>query len=209
MQVLPVEDVVGGGGGVVTPMYGQQQQQQPGHGPSSTGYLPPAGANVGGGGSDGGEAFEALMAALRWQVEYYFSADNLVTDAYLRGLMDPEGFVAVSKIIVFNRVRSMTSDYSLLIEAMRRSSELEIMEQDHTGETRVRTRHSPLHWTREQLPPTKVLLTIPQEHQGLGGVDEEPYDEEPYEEEEEQEHHITFGNVEEVIGQKEPAERQE
>ncbi|CAN0519376.1 unnamed protein product, partial [Ectocarpus sp. 12 AP-2014] len=105
------------------PIYGHQQQ--PGQGPSSTGYLPPAGANVVGGGSDGGEAFEALMAALRWQVEYYFSADNLVTDAYLRGLMDPAGFVAVSKIIVFNRVRSMTSDYSLLIEAMRRSSELE------------------------------------------------------------------------------------
>lgn len=50
-----------------------------------------------------------------------------------------------------------------------------------------------------------MLLTIPQEPEGLGGAEEEPYEEE----EEEQEHHITFGNVEEVIGQEEPAERQE
>lgn len=34
-----------------------------------------------------------------------------------------------SQIIVFNRVRRMTSDLSLLVDAMRRSNELEIMEQ--------------------------------------------------------------------------------
>lgn len=88
LQVVPVEDV---GGGVVSPMYGQQ-----GQGPSSSGGFLPNGTV--GGGSDEGEAFEALMNAIRWQVEYYFSADNLVTDSYLRGLMDPEGFVAVSKV---------------------------------------------------------------------------------------------------------------
>lgn len=69
----------------------------------------------------------------------------------------------------------------------------------------MRTRHSPLHWTREQLlPPSKAPSPIPeeeseQEREPL--VEEESYEEE----EEEEEHHITFGNVAEVIGQDEPA----
>ncbi|CAM9335732.1 unnamed protein product [Scytosiphon promiscuus] len=197
LQVAPVEEAGVGSGGVMSPMYGQQ-----GPGPTSGGGFLPNGAV--GGGSDGGEAFEALMNALRWQVEYYFSADNLVTDSYLRGLMDPEGFVAVSKIIVFNRVRSMTGDPTLLVAAMRRSSELEILEQDHSGETRVRTKHSPLHWTREQLPPAPQEEQHPhqehyeQEEDQVVAVAEEGEEEE--EEEEEEEHHITFGNVAEVIG---------
>ena len=80
----------------------QQQQQQQQH--VGGRFSPPTLQVVpieevdGGAGSDGGEAFEALMGALCWQVEYYFSADNLVTDSYLRGLMDPDGFVAVSKV---------------------------------------------------------------------------------------------------------------
>lgn len=86
LPTVPLEEGVA----VSSALYGQQ-----GPGPSSSGYPP---ASSGGGGSDGGEVFEALMGALRWQVEYYFSADNLVTDSYLRGLMDPDGFVAVSKV---------------------------------------------------------------------------------------------------------------
>lgn len=45
----------------------------------------------------------------------------------------PPSHAPPPQIIVFNRVRSMTSDYTLLIEAMRRSSELEIMEQVRRG----------------------------------------------------------------------------
>lgn len=81
---MPNDD--GGGGGGVSPMFAHRQ---------SVGYGPALG---GGGGGEAAEAFEALLNALCWQVEYYFSADNLVRDAYLRGLMDSEGFVAVSKV---------------------------------------------------------------------------------------------------------------
>lgn len=59
----------------------------------------------------------------------------------------------------------------------------------------MRTRHSPLHWTREQLlPPPKAPSPIPEEEQ-------ESYEED----QEEEELQITFGNVAEVIGQDEPA----
>lgn len=65
----------------------------------------------------------------------------------------------------------------------------------------MRTRHSPLHWTREQLlPPSRAPSPIPEtepEQESRG-------EEESYDEEEEEEHHITFGNVAEVIDQDEP-----
>ena len=93
LAMLPGEDSGGGSGGT-SAVFGQG---------SPVGYSPTAGRVGGGAGGGGsgdavGEAFEALMGALCWQVEYYFSADNLVNDAYLRGLMDSDGFVAVSKV---------------------------------------------------------------------------------------------------------------
>eukprot|EP00904_Undaria_pinnatifida_P011141 jgi/Undpi1/7157/HiC_scaffold_22.g09631.m1 len=154
LVMLPSEDGCGGGGGGSSSVvFGQG---------SPVGYSPTAGGG-GGGSGEAGEAFEALMGALCWQVEYYFSADNLVNDAYLRGLMDSEGFVAVSKIMVFNRVRCMTSDMSLLVAALRRSTALELRERDNSGEVRVRTVHSPLHWTREQVPPPKAPPAVAME----------------------------------------------
>ena len=89
LVMLPSEDGCGGGGGGSSSVVFDQG--------SPVGYSPTAGGG-GGGSGEAGEAFEALMGALCWQVEYYFSADNLVNDAYLRGLMDSEGFVAVSKV---------------------------------------------------------------------------------------------------------------
>lgn len=78
------------------PMYGQPP-------PPNVGYLPPGG--VGSEVAGDGGALEALMGALCWQVEYYFSVENLVSDMYLRNLMDAEGFVAVSKVLyLFRRV---------------------------------------------------------------------------------------------------------
>lgn len=38
-------------------------------------------------------------------------------------------FLLLPQIIVFNRVRSMTSDMSLLVAAMRRSTELELRDE--------------------------------------------------------------------------------
>ena len=96
----PSEDGGGSGGGTggASVVFGQ--------GPP-VGYCPTTGGGGGGGSGDAGEVFEALMGALCWQVEYYFSADNLVNDAYLRGLMDSDGFVAVSKVSECVRLYSM------------------------------------------------------------------------------------------------------
>ena len=52
-----------------------------------------------------------VLAALKRQVEYYFSVDNLCRDLFLRQKMDPkEGWIALSVIGAFNRVRMLTPD---------------------------------------------------------------------------------------------------
>lgn len=48
--------------------------------------------------------FIISCAYLLLRSEYYFSADNLVYDTYLHGLMDGEGFVHLSEIANFRRV---------------------------------------------------------------------------------------------------------
>lgn len=83
------------------------QQQQ--HQPSMEGVNVVAGQYVGSHGvgygltsTVGDEATEALIGMLCWQVEYYFSVENLIKDSYLRGLMDADGYVAVSQVRVFS-----------------------------------------------------------------------------------------------------------
>jgi len=60
------------------------------------------------------------------QIEYYFSTDNLCKDIYLRKNMDNEGYVAISMIANFNRLKVLTSDLKLITECMRSSNFLEV-----------------------------------------------------------------------------------
>lgn len=60
------------------------------------------------------------------QIEYYFSVENLCRDIYLRSKMDERGFVPVSVIANFNRVRMITQNPFLIIEALRMSNVVEV-----------------------------------------------------------------------------------
>ncbi|OCK78937.1 hypothetical protein K432DRAFT_279072, partial [Lepidopterella palustris CBS 459.81] len=42
--------------------------------------------------------------------EYYFSVDNLCKDMFLRKRMDSKGFVLLSVIAEFNRIKQLTPD---------------------------------------------------------------------------------------------------
>jgi len=68
---------------------------------------------------------EALKEAIRKQVEYYFSVDNLCKDVYLRSKMDKEGYVAVDLIAAFNKVKYLVKDRSVLLDALTTSTILE------------------------------------------------------------------------------------
>ena len=79
------------------------------------------------------------------QVHYYFSAENLCRDEFLRGHMDPrEGWVPIQLIASFNRLRSLTKDVNLVVEALRLSPELEV----RNG--MVRKRHDSQRWLLPQ-----------------------------------------------------------
>lgn len=66
---------------------------------------------------------EELLAAIRKQVEYYFSRENLASDAYLVQHMNSQMYVPLSVIAAFNNIRSLTTDAELIKRALKPSTE--------------------------------------------------------------------------------------
>ncbi|KAF3893772.1 La domain-containing protein, variant 1 [Trichophyton interdigitale] len=56
----------------------------------------------------------SLMGTISMQLEYYFSVDNLCKDLFLRRHMDSQGYVLLSVIASFKRIKSLTEDMELL-----------------------------------------------------------------------------------------------
>ncbi|KAJ1959458.1 hypothetical protein IWQ62_004603, partial [Dispira parvispora] len=67
-----------------------------------------------------------LMEYVRHQVEFYFSVENLVKDVFFRSQMDEEGYVLLSLVANFNRVKALTTDMAVLREALGSSTILDI-----------------------------------------------------------------------------------
>jgi la-related protein 1 len=79
-------------------------------------------------GSLGAPGKEQILAAVRQQVEYYFSVENLVKDVFLRSKMDAEGWIPLPVIAGFNRIRMMTPEPATVLEAITGSLIVEIRE---------------------------------------------------------------------------------
>uniref|UniRef100_A0A1J3J7U5 La-related protein 1B n=1 Tax=Noccaea caerulescens TaxID=107243 RepID=A0A1J3J7U5_NOCCA len=60
------------------------------------------------------------------QVEYYFSADNLSKDGYLRRQMNDEGWVSVTVIAGFRKLTELTNNIQTILDALRSSEVVEI-----------------------------------------------------------------------------------
>lgn len=69
---------------------------------------------------------DMVMAAIRKQIDFYFSEENLVKDMYLRGKMDADGWVEMATIAAFNRVRMLTPDLSIIARSLEMSPIIEI-----------------------------------------------------------------------------------
>ncbi|GJJ67858.1 la-related protein 1 [Entomortierella parvispora] len=69
---------------------------------------------------------EALKPFILQQMEYYFSVENLCKDVYMRTQMDAEGYVPLSLVANFNRVKSLTTDHALIKETLKNSTEIEL-----------------------------------------------------------------------------------
>ncbi|KAG0282892.1 La ribonucleoprotein domain member 1B [Linnemannia gamsii] len=69
---------------------------------------------------------DAVKAFLLQQMEYYFSVENLCKDVYMRTQMDTQGFVPLSLVANFNRVKSLTTDHALIKDTIKDSSVIEL-----------------------------------------------------------------------------------
>ncbi|XP_011622450.1 la-related protein 1B isoform X2 [Amborella trichopoda] len=92
-----------------------------------------------------------LRSQLIAQIDHYFSSENLCKDVFLRGNMDEEGWVPLSLIMTFNRVRKLTNNMHLIIDALQTSSVVEVQ-----GD-KVRRR---VDWRNWLLPPQGGIYPI-------------------------------------------------
>jgi len=64
--------------------------------------------------------------------EFYFSVNNLCRDVYLRMRMSQEGWVPLHVLCKFNKMRSLTNDTLLIMDAIKtHSTKLEVDETKH------------------------------------------------------------------------------
>ena len=73
---------------------------------------------------------EDTVTALKKQIEFYFSRENLATDTYLASIMR-DRYAPVSKIAEFKKVKSLTTDLDVLLQAMR-TSDAVVLSEDET-----------------------------------------------------------------------------
>lgn len=71
---------------------------------------------------------ETLQLYILQQIEYYFSIDNLCKDMFLRSQMDAEGYVPITLIAGFNRVKGLTTDMNLIRSSLSLSKLLQLKE---------------------------------------------------------------------------------
>uniref|UniRef100_A0A7S0RZZ7 HTH La-type RNA-binding domain-containing protein n=1 Tax=Chlamydomonas leiostraca TaxID=1034604 RepID=A0A7S0RZZ7_9CHLO len=69
---------------------------------------------------------QQVMDSVRKQIEYYFSVENLCKDIFLRSKMDEDGWIPLAVVANFNRVRMLTPDMMLIVDAMKDSSVVEV-----------------------------------------------------------------------------------
>ncbi|KAE9596276.1 putative winged helix-turn-helix DNA-binding domain-containing protein [Lupinus albus] len=68
----------------------------------------------------------ALRTSIVKQIDYYFSDENLQHDHYLISLMDDQGWVPISTVAGFRRVKRMTTDIPFILDALQSSSTVEV-----------------------------------------------------------------------------------
>ncbi|XP_021853302.1 la-related protein 1A [Spinacia oleracea] len=68
----------------------------------------------------------ALRDSIVAQIEYYFSDENLQTDHYLLSQMDDQGWVSISVIADFKRVKRMSADIPFILDALQSSRAVEV-----------------------------------------------------------------------------------
>lgn len=61
--------------------------------------------------------------------EYYFSDENLASDIFMRRKMSKDGYIPVSLIASFNRMKQLTQDVKLIIDVCKTSDKLQVKDE--------------------------------------------------------------------------------
>lgn len=111
---------------------------------------------------------DQIKEYVRHQIEYYFSNENLEHDLFLRRKMDSLGYIPLSVIASFNRVKQLSQDYPLIVSAVRNSDTLEVIHaagvSGNKDDYLVRCKLNPTKWPLEskanaQLAAENLLLS--------------------------------------------------
>ncbi|PRQ46006.1 putative lupus La protein [Rosa chinensis] len=97
------------------------------------------------------------------QVEYYFSDLNLATTDHLMRFInkDPEGFVPISVVASFKKIKALVSSHSQLATVLRNSSKLVV----HEDGKKVRRQHPLTQSDMEELQSRIVVAeNLPEDH---------------------------------------------
>ncbi|KAL1306773.1 hypothetical protein AAFC00_005435 [Neodothiora populina] len=78
-----------------------------------------------------------LLPQISQQIEYYFSVDNLIKDMFFRKHMDSQGYVFLSFVADFKRLKNLTTDYDLIKYVCLQSTNIELRTGDD-GRDRLR-----------------------------------------------------------------------
>ncbi|KAF2324140.1 hypothetical protein GH714_008062 [Hevea brasiliensis] len=109
----------------------------------------------------------SLRESIIRQIDYYFSDENLKTDHYLISLMDGQGWVPISTIADFNRVKKMTTDILFILDALQSSSTVEVQ-----GD-KIRRRDEWLKWIPASAEYTSSSKTQTSESQLVNPANED------------------------------------
>lgn len=72
---------------------------------------------------------EALVQAIKTQVEYYLSINNLLRDSFLRSHMDAEGWILISIITSFKKMERLSQSVPEIVAALLSSTEVDVKDE--------------------------------------------------------------------------------
>lgn len=93
-----------------------------------------------------------VISSIFYYSEYYFSDDNLQRDFYLRHKMDSEGYLPITLIASFPRLKALSTDIQLVLSAVQESDQLELFKN-----FKVRPKNEPAKW------PIKTSAEVPED----------------------------------------------
>lgn len=111
-----------------------------------------------------GTSNDTILEAVKVQVEYYFSVQNLVKDMFLRAKMDDGGWIPVAVIAAFNRVRALAPNPNMIAAALQSSTLVEVSSDSES----IRCKENWESWVlpRERRDPSGPQAKRPQSSPG-------------------------------------------